>query len=210
MKLHPILVSGLLLAPGAAFGQAVMQVPAEPAPATVAAPVTVVVPAPVPAPAASVLPPVRYAGTVAGDELFNLIQANPRFAKLSKDLPGSPLMLRVTHSFEMTAGGKAAGLTSAILAGSTLGLLPVVTNNDVAITYEFVVNGVPLSTWVYRRNFTRSQNIFATDTTYGLGKEGLAWARSTVNEFLAAAAGDAALAALVEEYGFYFPAKPAS
>lgn len=219
MKLHAFTLPVLLVlaagvAPGAARAQVMVQVPAQPAPAPAPAPAPeptmVTMEVPVPAPAASVLPPVRYAGTVAGDELFKRIQANPRFAKLSKDLPGSPLMLRVTHSFEMTAGGKAAGFTSAILAGSTLGLLPLVTNSDVAITYEFVVNGVPLSTWVYRRNFTRSQNIYSTDTTYGLGKEGLAWALSTADEFLAAAAGDTALATLVEEYGFYFPAKPAS
>lgn len=204
MQPIPMQIRGLVLATAAlasaiATAQATLEAPA-PAPA----PVAVAPPAVVPAPEA--LPPLRYFGTVAGDELFNRIRAAPRFAQLSKELVGSPLLLRVSHSFEMTAGGKATGFTSAILAGSTLGLLPVVTNQDVVINYELVVNGVTLSTYTYRRNFTRSQNIFATDTTYGLGKEGLAWALGTADEFLAAVAGDARLAELVAEYRYYFPA----
>lgn len=154
------------------------------------------------------LPPLRWFGTVAGEELYKLVKADPRFAQLDSELIGSPVLLRVSHSFEATSGGKAAGLASAILAGSTLGLLPVVMNNDLVINYELVVNGTTLSTYSYRKNFTRSVNIYAKDDTYGLGKEGLAWAKGTVAEFLAAARNDAKLAELVAEYEFYFP-KPA-
>lgn len=150
------------------------------------------------------LPPMRWFGTVAGEELYKLVKGDPRFAQINAELIGSPVLLRVSHSFEATSGGKAAGLASAILAGSTLGLLPVVMNNDLVITYEFVVNGTTLSTYSYRKNFTRSVNIYAKDDTYGLGKEGLAWAKSTVAEFLAAARNDAKLADLVAEYEFYF------
>jgi hypothetical protein len=151
------------------------------------------------------LPPMRWFGTVAGEELYKLVKADPRFAQINSELIGSPVLLRVSHSFEATSGGKAAGFTSAILAGSTLGLLPVVTNSDLVITYELVVNGTTLSTYSYRKNFTRSFNIYAKDDTYGLGKEGLVWAKSTVAEFLTAARSDAKLAALVAEYEFYFP-----
>lgn len=164
-----------------------------------------VAPPPPAAVAPRALPPMRWFGTVAGDELYNLVKADPRFAQINAELIGSPVLLRVSHSFEATSGGKAAGLASAILAGSTLGLLPVVMNNDLVITYEIVVNGTTLSTYDYRKNFTRSVNIYAKDDTYGLGKEGLAWAKSTAAEFLAAVRNDAKLAELVAEYEFYFP-----
>ena len=163
-----------------------------------------------PPPAASgprPLPPMRWFGTVAGEELYKLVKADPRFTQLNSELIGSPVLLRVSHSFEATSGGKAAGLASAILAGSTLGLLPVVMNNDLIINYELVVNGTTLSTYTYRKNFTRSVNIYAKDETYGLGKEGLAWAKSTVGEFLTAVRDDGKLAELVAEYEFYFPEK---
>jgi hypothetical protein len=168
---------------------------------------TVVAPPPPPPVAAAprALPPMRWFGTVAGEELYKLVKADARFAQLNSELIGSPVLLRVSHSFEATSGGKAAGLASAILAGSTLGLLPVVMNNDLIINYELVVNGTTLSTYTYRKNFTRSVNIYAKDETYGLGKEGLAWAKSTVAEFLAAVRDDAKLAELVAEYEFYFP-----
>lgn len=204
--------------PCAAIGD-VQQPPAPPATAAPPSPATpvatppasataVAAPVPdavVPATAAiTALPPTQYLGTVAGDELLDLLKADARFAALDKELVGSPIQLRVTHSFEATAGGKAAGFASAILAGGTLGLLPLVTNSDLVIIYELVVNGTPVTTYTYRRNFTRSQNIYSTDTTYGLGADGLAWARSTVGEFLAATGKDDKLATLLEEYQFYF------
>ena len=153
---------------------------------------------------ATVLPPVAYNGSVAGDELYTLLKADPMFAALSKDLVGCPIVLRVTHSFVMTAGGKASGLASAIWSGGPLGLLPVVTTNDLVITYEVLVNGTVLTTYAYQRNFTRAVNIWANDTTYGLGKDGLEWAKGTVTQFVAEAAKDPKLADLASEYQFYF------
>jgi hypothetical protein len=151
------------------------------------------------------LPPLHFFGTVAGDELFSLIKADARYSKLDQELIGSPILLRVTNSFEMSNGGRATGLASAIFAGGSLGLLPLVTNGDQVITYELVVNSTPLTTFTYRKNFTRSTNIWAKDTTYGLGKDGLAWAKGTVALFLADAASDEKLAALLAEYDQYFP-----
>lgn len=184
-----------------------IQVPAAPPPAPApapAAPISAPPPASVVVAGPAAFPALQYAGTVAGDEMYTAIRANPRFAKLDKDLIGSPISLRVTHSFALSAGGKATGLASAILAGSTLGLLPLVTNGDLIITYEMVVNGTVLSTYVYQKNFTRSQNLYSTDTTYGLGKEGLAWTRTTVDQFLTDAAKDPKLDGLITEYQFYF------
>jgi hypothetical protein len=134
-----------------------------------------------------------------------LIKAAPRFAKLDREQVGSPIALVVTHNFETSAGGKAGGLLSAVLAGSTLGLIPLVINGDLAVTYEFQVNGVTISSRTYQKNYTQAQNLLAKDATYGLGKDGLAWARSTAEQFLAASATDEKLAELVTEYRYYFP-----
>ena len=175
-------------------------------PAPAAAPPTVMVVTPVPSPALAPLPPTLYAGAVAGDELLALLRAQPRFAQVSKDLVGSPIAIQVSQSFEPTAGGTASALASAILTGSTLGLIPMVTNNDLVITWEVVVNGTVLTRYRYRNNFTRVDSIYAggNDTTYGLGKEGLAWVRSTAQSFMDDVAKDEKVAALVAEHAFYF------
>ena len=177
-------------------------------PAPAAAPPTVMmdVPAPPASPALAPLPPTMYVGSVAGDELLALLRAQPRFAQVSKDLVGSPIAIQVSQSFEPTAGGTASALASAILTGSTLGLIPMVTNNDLVITWEVVVNGTVLTRYRYRNNFTRVDSIYAggNDTTYGLGKEGLAWVRSTAQSFMDDVAKDEKVAALVAEHAFYF------
>lgn len=157
-------------------------------------------------PASTVLPAMRFVGSLAGDEVYKLVKAAPRFAKLDREQIGSPIALVVTHNFETSAGGKAGGLLSAVLTGSTLGLIPLVINGDLVVTYEIQVNGVTVSSRTYQKNYTQAQNLLAKDATYGLGKEGLAWARSTAEQFVADIATDAKLAELVAEYQFYFPA----
>jgi len=160
----------------------------------------------VPAPAA--LPPMDFSASVAADPLFAKIKAVPAFSRAEQELPGSPIRLRVTHALLPTAGGQAAGFLSAIVAGSTLGLLPVVTNNNLVLTYEVSVNGKPLLRRDFERAFTRAENIWTAkdDPTYGLGEDGLAWAIETATQFANEAAGHPALAELSREYDFYFAA----
>jgi hypothetical protein len=167
--------------------------------------VPMVNPAPAPAPA-DALPPMNFYASVAGNELFQRIKEAPAFARVEKELVGSPIQLRVTHSLQPTAGGQAAGLLSAIWAGSTLGLLPVVTNNNFVLSYEIRVNGQEVARYDFSRTFTRAVNIWAekNDPTYGLGADGLEWAKTTAVEFAAKAAQDPAVIALAQEYAFYF------
>ncbi len=179
-------------------------------PAPAAAPPTVMMAVPAQASSMAPLPPTLYVGAVAGEELLALLRAHPRFGQVSKDLVGSPISIQVSQSFESTAGGTAGAFASALLAGSTLGIIPMVTNNDLVITWEVAVNGTVLSRYRYRNNFTRVDSIYAggADTTYGLGKEGLAWVRSTTQSFIDDLAKDAKLDALIAEHAFYFGPAP--
>lgn len=183
------------------FGTAVASVADE----SPAAPQEVQVPVVVPAPA-NALPPMNFYASVAAEELLQQVRADPAFALVDKQLVGSPIQLRVTHSLRPTAGGQAAGLLSAIWAGSTLGLLPVVTNNNLVLSYEVRVNGKEVARYEFNRSFTRAVNIWAerNDPTHGLGQDGLDWARSTAADFAAKAAQDPALVALAQEYASYF------
>jgi hypothetical protein len=191
---------------------AVVEVPIVTESAPSPPPVTAVSPPPPPAavggrpPGPNSLPPMNFYASVAGDELLQRVKNTEAFARLEKELYGSPIQLRVTHSLQPTTGGQAAGLLSAIWAGSTLGLLPVVTNNNLVLTYEVQVNGKEIVRYDFERSFTRAVNIWSekNDPTYGLGAEGLEWVRSTADEFVAKAAADPALKALADEYRFFF------
>jgi hypothetical protein len=195
MKL-PLLCASLALS-ALAFG-------VEPAPTSVAAPAQVP-PAASPTPA-SALPAMSFYGSIADDELFDLVKKSDQFARLDKELIGSPLQLRVMHTLQPTASGKATGLLSAIFTGGTLGLIPAVTNNSLMVTYEVRVHGRELVSYSFQRTFTRAVNIWAKDETHGLGKEGLEWLKSTATEFTTAAAIDPKLASLKKEYERYFGA----
>jgi hypothetical protein len=162
---------------------------------------------PAPAPTTA-LPAMSFYGSIADTELFELIKKSEQFARIDKQLYGSPLQLRVMHALQPTASGKATGLLSAIFTGGTLGLIPAVTNNSLMVTYEIRVHGRELVSYSYQRTFTRAVNIWAKDETHGLGKEGLEWLRSTASEFTTAAASDAKLGALKQEYERYFGVSP--
>ena len=173
--------------------------------ACAAEPVTApaVTPASVPA---NALPAMSFYGSIADDELFELIRKSEQFGRIDKKLFGSPLHLRVMHTLQPTAGGKATGLLSAIFTGGTLGLIPAVTNNSLMVTYEVRVHGRELVSYSYQRTFTRAVNVWAKDQTHGLGKEGLEWLKGTAREFTIAAASDAKLVLLKKEYERYFGA----
>jgi len=162
--------------------------------------------APAPAAAASGegLPAMNFYSSLAADEMFDVVKGNAMFAKLEKQLYGSPVILRITHGLQPTAGGKAAGFLSAIWSGGTLGLLPVVTNNNFVVRYDISVQGRDVATYTYHRTFTRAVNIWAQDKTYGLGEDGLAWLKSTAQQFAEDVAKDSKIADLRQEYAFYF------
>lgn len=209
----PLLSLLLLVVPGLLAAEVTPPPVPAPAPASVPvsapAPAAVQVSVPAETPTSTGLPAMNFVSSIASDELFALIQASPTFAKLDKELVGSPITLRITHTLQPTTAGKTTGLLSAIWAGGTLGLLPVVTNNSFVVTYEVRVQGKDVATFSYERSFTRSVNIWAKDdATYGLGKEGLEWLKSTAAQFTTAASGDAGIAALRSEYERYFGVKP--
>jgi hypothetical protein len=151
------------------------------------------------------LPAMNFICSVAEAELYDLIKANAPFGKLDKELIGSPITLRISHTLQPTAAGKATGLVSAILSGGTLGLLPAVTNNSLVVTYEIRVQGKDFATYSYERSFTRAVNIWASDdATHGLGKDGFEWLKSTAGDFAAEASRDSRLAEIKKEYETYF------
>jgi hypothetical protein len=158
---------------------------------------------------AAPLPAMYFYSSIANNDLYDVVKGDPLFKSIDREIYGSPLALRVTHSLSPTAGGKAAGVFSALWAGGTLGILPVVTNNEFVVNYEIMVHSKVISTFTYRRAFTRSVNIWANnanDATHGLGKAGFEWLKSTAAEFAAAAAHDERLAQLQQEYESYFGA----
>lgn len=150
------------------------------------------------------LPAMNFYSSIAANEMFDAVKAHPQFVKLEKELYGSPVTLRITHTLRPTAGGKAAGLASAIWSGGTLGLLPMVTSNNFVVRYDVRVQGRDIATFTYERVFTRAVNIWKQDNTYGLGEDGLAWLKSTAQQFATDMANDTKVADLKREYAFYF------
>lgn len=156
--------------------------------------------------------PIRFISTIASDEVLATLKANPALAGLDIELDGSPLVLMVTHTNESTSGGQAAGFVTGMLSASTLGIIPIVTNNRLVVRYELLLNRKSVTTYSFERKATRAQNLWATGNGQEgqLGKAGLEWAKSTASEAAAKLAADPALLAVRKEMEFYFPSTTAT
>jgi hypothetical protein len=148
------------------------------------------------------MPPIGFVSTIAGDELYDVLKGSPAFSSMDKEKPGNPIIVRVSHTYGHMS--VASGIASAIFAGGTLGLLPAVSNRDLVVTYEVLVNGSVLLSYSYAKNVTRVFNIHSTDRTHGLGDDGLAWVKGTAAQFAGDTARDPKYAALQAEYHYYY------
>jgi hypothetical protein len=176
-----------------------------PAPAPSVTPPGAVATTVIPVDDSAALPPIRFLGGVAGDELYNRLLQAPRFKKMSREVYGSPIELRVYQRVHTTRGNRVGGTVTGLLAATTLGLFPAVFSGEHSVVYEYYVHGVLLTSYSYSKQLSRSTHLWgANDTTHGLGKDGLEWAKSTTDLFLKDSAADAKLAQLVSEYRSYF------
>ncbi|WP_048690689.1 hypothetical protein [Catenovulum maritimum] len=147
-------------------------------------------------------PEIRYISNLDDEASFDVLKEHKAFDNLSKDLPGCPISLVVSFETMSTAGGAAASFTSIMLSAGTLGVVPVVSNNDVVIKYKLRVHGNLITEYSYVNNFTDAQFLYAIE--HGLSKEAKVWAGSTVENFLADFSKDEKVKTLLEEYDYYF------
>ena len=135
--------------------------------------------------------------------LLEKIEKLPFFTDLSRSYYGSPYTLTIRIGDHSTQGGTAAELTSIILAGSTLGVVPVVSNSDVTITYEIWVNRRTYVEYGFTKNFSDVDAFWALDQTE-MDPDVLEWALTTVDEMAAMIDKDPKIAALIEKHEQYY------
>jgi hypothetical protein len=160
------------------------------------------------APHPAVLPAMSFVSSLAADRILPILKRNAALSGLDEELAGSPLTLLVTHTLRPTSGGQAAGFLSGVLAGSTLGLIPIVSSEMLVVRYEVMLNGKPIAGYSFERTATRAMNMWsaARDDGYeGLGKAGMEWVESTAIEAAAKLAADPAIDAVRKEIEYYFP-----
>ena len=148
--------------------------------------------------------PMRYVSSVSGDELFDALKKTNGLSKISKELYGSPIVMRSTLEKFSTAGGSASTAFSAMLAGGSLGILPVVTNNDFILRYDILVNSEIIFEKAYIKNMTDAVNMFAQNSGK-MDPEILEWVLSTAPEINQLVNSDENIEKLVKEYLYYFP-----
>ncbi len=147
--------------------------------------------------------PMHFFTTLPDEVPFESLKKLPLLSEIDKNLPGSPVVITVSLSQQNTTGGEAAGFASALLSGSTLGLIPIITNQDWTLRYDILVNKKKIASYSYTENFTETINIYAGIDSK-LDKKTMDWIESTIPQLEESLQSDKALKELIEEYNFYF------
>ncbi|MBM7071472.1 hypothetical protein JQC92_05395 [Shewanella sp. 202IG2-18] len=156
---------------------------------------------------AEALPPMSFGSSFNHEELYDILKDKPLFKNMDSELIGAPIRLEISHTFKATAGGNAAGLASAMWAGMSLGILPVVTNRDLVIRYEVFVKGHPVSNHEFSENFTEAINMYSVQNSFKLDGKPYEWVKSTIPQALKLIEEDEKVKELQREYEFYFGEK---
>lgn len=128
----------------------------------------------------------------------------PQLKNLGEEIYGTPVKLLVTYHDQGTTGGDVASFTSLMLAAGSLGILPIVENNDFVVSYELRVHSKPIASFSYSINTTEAKNMYTMD--HKPSKEVLDFAKTTPALFAKDLATVPAFKELQQEYSFYFPA----
>ena len=152
-------------------------------------------------------PPMQFYASFSKEKLLEDLRGTEQFENIDNEATGSAIVISVRHQTRMTAGGSAAAMGSAVLAGSTLGLLPVVSNDDLVITYTISVHGDRIATFEYVENFTDVDSMYSNNL-HALEGPALEWAEGTIEMFLAEVGDNSKVRELVEEYRYYFSTSP--
>ncbi|TKB46282.1 hypothetical protein [Thalassotalea mangrovi] len=148
-------------------------------------------------------PAMKFISTVDDNINFDLLIKDPLLVNLEKDLHGSPFLLASFVENHATQGGQVSQFTTGLLSASTLGLVPVVSNNDLTIYYRIRLQKNTISEFSYSKNFTDAGFLWA-GPNQELTDEAKAWVESTVPMFLQDLRKDKKLKAMIDEYEYYF------
>lgn len=146
---------------------------------------------------------IRFFSAIDDQSQFDTLKAHPLFVGLNDDnTPGSPVSIVISYRQQSTDASAAAEFASGVLAGSTLGILPVVMNNDMIVRYELFVQGNSIYSTEFLENFTDAKNMYAMNQ--GLDAKVKEWIVSTTPEFLKRLEQDGSLEQTISEYNYYF------
>ncbi|QDP02719.1 hypothetical protein [Thalassotalea sp. PS06] len=148
-------------------------------------------------------PAMKYISGVDDDINFDLLIKDPLLENLEKDLHGSPFLFASFIQNSSTEGGQVSQFTTGLLSATTLGLVPVVTNNDLTIHYRIRLQQTTISEFTYSKNFTDAGFLWA-GPDQELSTEVKAWVKSTVPMFLRDVRRDEKLKEMIDEYQYYF------
>ncbi|MCV6615009.1 MAG: hypothetical protein OIF35_08525 [Cellvibrionaceae bacterium] len=147
-------------------------------------------------------PPVMFYSNIDDVDIKQLLQNYQAFSELDESAIGAPIGIRVLNFRRNRQDGTQA--SSLMLSATTLGLIPIVSNQDFNVYYDVFIQGEPIARFKYTYNTTDVHNIWAADSKQKAEPEEVLFIKHTLPKFLNELKKSEEAQALFAEYWDYF------
>lgn len=147
-------------------------------------------------------PPVFYVTNLDDTDFTNKLSAANAFSSLEKNMVGLPIGLRAVKIHKNVADG--ASVSTGLLAASTLGLIPVVSNVEFKVRYDIFVQGDSIANFEYQMTSSEVTNLWSMDGQQKMKPAEELFMENSINLFLNDLKNSAEAQAVFAEYYEYF------
>jgi hypothetical protein len=149
-------------------------------------------------------PPILLVTNIDKPSLSDIFNQYQAFSNIDKEKVGLPIGIRVLKLHRTK--NDSTQFSTAMLAASTLGLLPIVSNTEFKVRYDVFAQGEIVSTFTYQVDSTEVSNLWSNANKKNKTKpEEELFIEDSVSRFLNEVKNSEETQALFKEYREYFP-----
>ncbi|MES9848693.1 MAG: hypothetical protein AB2652_21210 [Candidatus Thiodiazotropha endolucinida] len=151
-------------------------------------------------------PPILLVTNINIPSIYQLLNKYQAFSRVDKEAVGLPIGVRILKLHRTKSDS--TQFTTLMLAASTLGIVPVVSNKEFKVRYDVFAQGEIVSTFTYQTKSTDVNNLWmGANNEHETKPEEELFIEDSVSRFLSELKDSADTQALFQEYREYYPSE---
>ncbi|MCG7994487.1 MAG: hypothetical protein JAZ06_03585 [Candidatus Thiodiazotropha taylori] len=149
-------------------------------------------------------PPILLVTNINSPSMSDLLNKYHAFSRIDKEAVGLPIGVRILKLHRTK--NDSMQFTTLMLAATTLGIVPVISNKEFKVRYDVFAQGEIVSTFTYQTNSTDANNIWmGVENENETKPDEELFIKESVSRFLSELKDSTDTQALFQEYREYYP-----
>ncbi|MEW8525706.1 MAG: hypothetical protein AB2552_21945 [Candidatus Thiodiazotropha endolucinida] len=149
-------------------------------------------------------PPILLVTNINSPSMPDLLNKYHAFSKVDEEAVGLPIGVRILKLHR--SKNDSTQFTTLMLAATTLGIVPVISNKEFKVRYDVFAQGEIVSTFIYQTTSTDVNNLWmGVDQEHETKPEEELFIEDSVSRFLTELKDSTDTQALFQEYREYYP-----